>query len=152
MCSRAIPPPVSLPPACLAVQNCIRFNEKPPECAFVTLGCGRSWISRCGLFLGVARVGGVGEHSSGDLFVAFSTANRGAIPQEFGGASPLTSQVTVYSNANINQLFDGVVEATEEAILNALLAAETMTGRDDIVAYRLEPRRLAECLGIDFPK
>jgi D-aminopeptidase len=102
--------------------------------------------------LGVARMGGVGEHSSGDLFVAFSTANRGAIPPEFGGSGPLTSQVTVYSNQHINQLYDGVVEATEEAILNALLAAETMTGRDDIVAHRLEPGRLAECLAIDFPK
>src|SRR5579859_2900420 len=37
MCSRAVPPSASLPPACLAVQNCIRFNEKPSECAFVTL-------------------------------------------------------------------------------------------------------------------
>jgi len=99
--------------------------------------------------LGLARMGGVGEHSSGDLFVAFSTGNRGAIPAEFGPAGPLTSQVTVYSNQHINQLFDGVVEATEEAILNALLAAETMTGRDGIVAHRLDPRRLAECLGIN---
>jgi|SRR5579859_1752409 len=96
--------------------------------------------------LGVARMGGVGEHSSGDLFIAFSTANRGAIPPEFGPAGPLTSQVTVYSNANINHLFDGVVEATEEAILNALLSAETMIGRDDMVAYRLEPDRLVACL------
>ena len=37
MCSQAVPPPARLPPARVAVQNCIRFNEKPPECAFVTL-------------------------------------------------------------------------------------------------------------------
>ena len=96
--------------------------------------------------LGVARAGGIGEHSSGDLFVAFSTANRGAIPHEFGGPGPLTAQLTVYSNSSINYLFDAVVEATEEAIVNALLAAETMIGRDDIVAYRLEPERLLNAL------
>ena len=46
------------------------------------------------------------------------------------------------SNTYINALFDAVVEATEEAIVNALLAAETMTGRDGITAYRLDPDRL----------
>ena len=96
--------------------------------------------------LGVARVGGLGEHSSGDLFLAFSTGNRGAIPHEFGDPGPLTAQIAVYSNSYINHLFAAVVEATEEAILNALLAAETMIGRDDIVAYRLEPARLTAAL------
>ena len=96
--------------------------------------------------LGVARAGGLGGHFSGDLFVAFSTANRGAIGSEFAGSGPLTSQVTMYSNSSITQLFEAVVEATEEAIVNALLAAETMIGRDDIVAYRLEPERLLNAL------
>ncbi len=96
--------------------------------------------------LGVARVGGVGEHSSGDLFLAFSTGNRGAIPHEFGEPGALTAQIAVFANSYINHLFDAVVEATEEAILNALLAAETMVGRDDYVAYRLEPDRLLAAL------
>jgi D-aminopeptidase len=96
--------------------------------------------------LGVARMGGTGEHSSGDLFIAFSTGNRGAIHHEFGEPGPVMAQIAVYSNSYINQLFWAVVEATEEAIVNALLAAETMTGRDDIVAYRLEPDRLTAAL------
>jgi D-aminopeptidase len=50
------------------------------------------------------------------------------------------------SNTYINALFDSVVEATEEAILNALLAAETMTGRDGVTAYRLDPQRLVSVL------
>jgi len=96
--------------------------------------------------LGVARVGGLGEHSSGDLFLAFSTGNRGAIPREFGEPGPVTAQISVLSNHYLNPLFAAVVEATEEAILNALLAAETMIGRDGIVAYRLEPDRLTAAL------
>ena len=96
--------------------------------------------------LGVARVGGLGEHTSGDLFLAFSTGNRGAIPREFGEPGPVTAQISIFSNNYINQLFAAVVEATEEAILNALLAAETMFGRDDIIAYRLEPDRLTAAL------
>src|SRR5262249_46962386 len=72
--------------------------------------------------LGVGRMGGLGEHTSGDLFLAFSTGNRGAIPREFVEPAPLTAQISVYSNGYINYLFAAVVEATEEAILNALLA------------------------------
>jgi D-aminopeptidase len=54
--------------------------------------------------------------------------------------------VTVLSNTYIGALFDAVVEATEEAIVNALLAAETMVGRDGVTAHRLEPARLVEIL------
>jgi D-aminopeptidase len=50
------------------------------------------------------------------------------------------------SNTYITPLFDAVVEATEEAILNALLVAETMTGRDGITAYGLDPERLLVAL------
>ncbi|MDP9382542.1 MAG: P1 family peptidase [Chloroflexota bacterium] len=96
--------------------------------------------------LGIARTGGVGEHWSGDLFLAFSTANRGLPASEYGGSSPFTVPITMLSNTHITPLFDAVVEATEEAILNALLAAETMTGRDGITAHRLEPDRLLTVL------
>ena len=96
--------------------------------------------------LGVARMGGVGEHWSGDLFLAFSTANRGMPACDYGDPSPLIIPLTMLSNSYINALFDAVVEATEEAILNALLAAETMVGRDQITAYRLDPWHLVAIL------
>ena len=92
--------------------------------------------------LGVARTGGVGEHSSGDLFFCFSVANRGMPPSKRVAGVRLTSTVEVLSDLRITPLFDAVVEATEEAIVNALLAAETMVGRDGVTAYALEADRL----------
>jgi D-aminopeptidase len=91
--------------------------------------------------LGVARMGGAGENSSGDLFIAFSTANADA----GNGAAPV-AQVAMLSNDAITPLFYAVIEATEEAILNALLAAETMTGRDGNTAHRLPSDRLVEVM------
>ncbi len=96
--------------------------------------------------LGVARLGGLGENWSGDLFLAFSTANRGMPAADYRQPSPLTYGVSVLSNAYIDPLFAAVVEATEEAIVNALLAAETMVGRDGVTAWRLEPARLVDVL------
>jgi D-aminopeptidase len=96
--------------------------------------------------LGIARTGGVGEHWSGDLFLAFSTANRGIPASEYSDESALTLSLTMLSNTYITPLFDAVVEATEEAIVNALVAAETMTGRDGITAYGLNPARLVATL------
>jgi D-aminopeptidase len=96
--------------------------------------------------LGVARVGGVGENFSGDLFLAFATGNRGLPPGDIADVTPLTVPVTMVPNAHITALFDAVVEATEEAILNALLQAETLTGRDGITAHRLEPELLLETM------
>jgi D-aminopeptidase len=95
--------------------------------------------------LGVARTGGVGEHSSGDLFLAFSTANRG-LPAAEGGDPSLTTRVEVLSNPHITPLFDAVIEATEEAIVNCLVAAETMVGRDGVTAHALPHDLLAEAL------
>ena len=92
--------------------------------------------------LGVARVGGVGEHSSGDIFLAYATGNRGLAALERPGEVALRMQ----SYAHANELFDAVIEATEEAILNALLAAETMTGRDGNTVYALDPDVLVETL------
>jgi D-aminopeptidase len=94
--------------------------------------------------LGVARVGGVGEHSSGDLFLAFATGNRGLPPADIDADAPLTIPVQMLANNYITPLFDAVVEATEEAIVNALCAAETLTGRDGAVAYELPLDRLQE--------
>lgn len=96
--------------------------------------------------LGVGRVGGVGEHWSGDLFIAFSTANRGMPASDLRAPSPVTIAVTMYSNTYISELFEAVVDATEESILNAMLAAETMVGRDGITAHRLDPGRLIDIM------
>jgi D-aminopeptidase len=97
--------------------------------------------------LGVAQVGGVGEHWSGDLFLAFATGNRGMPASELGDVTEITFSVTMYSNTYITALFDAVVESTEEAIVNALLAAETMTGRDGVTAHALGPDRLLDAIG-----
>jgi D-aminopeptidase len=90
--------------------------------------------------LGVARSGGSGENSSGDLMLCFSTGNRGlsAVIDEQTHALA----VTMLGHAHIDALFDAVIEATEEAILNAMLAAGTMHGRHGSVAYGLDPDAL----------
>ena len=88
--------------------------------------------------LGVGRMGGTGAHSSGDLFLAFATGNRGLASGE------REVQLRMLSDTEITPFYDAVIEATEEAILNALLAAETMTGRDGNTAHALEPALLVE--------
>ena len=93
--------------------------------------------------LGVARMGGAGEHTSGDLFLAFATANR--VPLRGPSAGTLSS-VRTFGDDAINGLFYAVIDATEEAILNALLTAGTMVGRDGITAFRLPPERLKSAL------
>jgi D-aminopeptidase len=89
--------------------------------------------------LGIARTGGAGENSSGDLILAWSTGNA-------LGDGAATHAVTMLANDRIDQLFYAAIEATEEAIVNALLAAETTTGRDGRTAHRLDPALLAEVL------
>ncbi|MEA2486035.1 MAG: D-aminopeptidase [Actinomycetota bacterium] len=96
--------------------------------------------------LGIARTGGVGENTSGDIFLAFSTANRDIPPAGLGADTPVSVPVDMLLDTYITFLFDAVVEATEEAILNALLGAETMTGRDNIVAHALDGHELKKIL------
>jgi D-aminopeptidase len=96
--------------------------------------------------IGIARAGGGTQDSSGDLFLCFATGNRGLPTLGSSAKAPLTSDVRTVSNPYMTPLFDAVAESTEEAILNALLAAETMTGRDGITAYALEPAMLLEAL------
>jgi len=86
--------------------------------------------------LGVGRMGGRGENSSGDIFIAFSTANAGAT------ADTGVARIEMLPNARINPLFAATIQATEEAILNAMLAAETMTGADDLRVFALPHDRL----------
>ena len=96
--------------------------------------------------LGIARTGGTGAHSSGDLFLCFATGNR-SIPRTSFRADPrVVADIHVLNDFVIGALFDATIEATEEAILNALVAAETMTGRDGITAYALPHDRLLETM------
>jgi D-aminopeptidase len=96
--------------------------------------------------LGIARVGGAGEHSSGDIFLAFSTGNRGAIGSYKVETATAPLAVTMIPDGAISDLFWGAIEATEEAILNALVAADTMTGRDGITAHRLDHGTLVDVM------
>jgi len=90
--------------------------------------------------LGVGRMGGVASNSSGDIFIAFSTANPHA-SRDSGLA-----QVSMAANDRITPLFEATVQATEEAIVNAMLAAQTMTGADDLTVYGLPHDRLRAIL------
>lgn len=90
--------------------------------------------------LGIGRVGGMGANSSGDIFIAFSTANPGAA-QRTG-----LSKVDLLPNEQITPLFEATVYATEEAIVNALVAAETMSGIDGNTVHALPHDRLRQIL------
>ena len=90
--------------------------------------------------IGIGRVGGLGEDSSGDIFVAFSTASPGAAGRDDVGA------VQLLPNGQISELFAAVTQVTEEAILNAMIAAETMTGINGNTIYALPHDRLQSVL------
>ena len=96
--------------------------------------------------LGIARAGGAGGNSSGDIFLAFSTANAGRMKSHKSGSGEGPLGVDMVPNASITPLFWGAIEATEEAILNALVAADTMVGRDGITAHALPHDRLLEIM------
>lgn len=90
--------------------------------------------------LGLARMGGMGSNSSGDIFIAFSTANTNAWQR-----SELT-QVTMLPNDRITPIFEAAVYATEEAITNAMVAAQTLTGRDGNTVHALPHERVRDVL------
>ena len=91
--------------------------------------------------LGIGNVGGRGENSSGDIFIAFSTANSAEASKDEG-----VSDIKMLPNEKINMLFWATAEATEEAIINAMVAAETMKGKDGNTTYALPHDRLREAL------
>jgi D-aminopeptidase len=100
---------------------------------------------RCAL--GIGRTGGAGENSSGDLILAFSTVLQGIPFTEIATDDlPRTVPVTMVPDAHLDELFYAAVEATEGAIVNALLAAETMTGRKGATAHALTAERLQAAL------
>jgi D-aminopeptidase len=87
--------------------------------------------------LGIGRQGGFGGNGSGDIFVAFSTANAGAWSDD-----PPVKALQMIPNSRISPLFYATVQATEAAITNALLAAETMTGINNFRAYSMPVDRM----------
>jgi L-aminopeptidase/D-esterase-like protein len=90
--------------------------------------------------LGLARTGSTSGNGSGDIFIAFSTANpRAARPSGL-------PQLTMLPNDRMDALFAATAEATEEAIVNALVAAETMTGADNHKAVAIPHDRVREVL------
>jgi L-aminopeptidase/D-esterase-like protein len=90
--------------------------------------------------MGVARTGSSSGNGSGDIFVAFSTANTDAAKQ----SAPV--QLTMLPNDLMNPIFEATVQATEEAIVNALIAAESMTGADNHKVFAIGHDRLRQVM------
>ncbi len=90
--------------------------------------------------LGMARTGSLGGNSSGDIFLAFSTANAGAAsPQAAAPDQPAISlsSIQALTNSDLDPLLYAAAYVTEEAIINAMIAADSMTGRDGFTAKAL---------------
>lgn len=90
--------------------------------------------------MGISRVGSHGEHYSGDIFIAFSTANPG-----IAGREGVTG-IKMLSNDEMNPLFKATVQCVEESIVNTLIAARTSSGINGHTAYQLPHTRLREIL------
>jgi D-aminopeptidase len=90
--------------------------------------------------LGIGRTGGQGENGSGDIFISFSTANTNAFRRRG------LTKVEQLSNDAINPLFDATVQAVEEAIINAMVAAETMEGINGNKAHALPHKKAVDIL------
>ena len=90
--------------------------------------------------LGMGKMGAIGEDGSGDLFLAFST--QATMPAAPG---PVAT-VSTLNNERMNPLFEATVQATQEAILNSMLAADTMTGADGIRVFALPHDRLMDAM------
>jgi D-aminopeptidase len=108
----------------------------PHQCARVAQRAG----------LGIGRLGGAGGNSSGDLFLCFATGNRGLTAADDEPSAQATETLAMLHDSHIDGLFHAVIEATEEAVLNALLAADTMTGRDGVTANALPAGELLRIL------
>ena len=89
---------------------------------------------------GIARTGGMSEHSSGDFGLCFATGNR-ALETDEGELA-----LRMLNDRRIDPLYEATIDAVEESILNALLAAETMTGRDGNTVHALPHDLLLEAL------
>lgn len=91
---------------------------------------------------GIARTGGIGERSSGDFGLCFATGNRGL------EAETAEIPLRMLNDGRIDPIYEAVIDAVEESILNALLAAETMRGRDGNIVHALPTELLLDALGL----
>ncbi len=96
--------------------------------------------------IGLARTGCVGHNGSGDLFLAFSTGNN--VPNSLTAPH----DVKMFPNPHMNELFDGVAEAVEESVINALVAADTTHGFKGHTAYALPHDRLQAAMARYAPR
>ncbi len=94
--------------------------------------------------MGLARTGSISGNGSGDLFLAFSTANETAAGQVAGAS---VRDAKMLPNDSMDPLFEATVEATEEAIVNAMVASDTMTGIDSRTVIGLPRDQLVKVLG-----
>ena len=92
--------------------------------------------------LGLGRMGSIASNGSGDIFIAFSTGNR--VPM----STTTAVDVRTLPAGEMTVMFDAVAEAVEEAIWNALCAAETMTGRNGNTVHGLPSELLGDALGL----
>ncbi len=90
---------------------------------------------------GIARLGGMGERSSGDFALCFATGNRGLL------ADGPELALRMVNDARIDPFYEAVIDAVEESILNAMLASETMSGRGGNTVHSLPHERLRQALG-----
>jgi L-aminopeptidase/D-esterase-like protein len=90
--------------------------------------------------IGISKVGGYASNGSGDIFIAFSTANPGAAKREG------IKETHMLPNDSMGSLFLATAQATEEAIVNAMVAAETMTGINGNTIYALPQDRVIKIL------
>lgn len=125
-------PCTTMPSANDKARPCEPSNEKPGDGSMIVVIATdapllphqlKRLAKRPGHAMG--RLGDIGRESSGDIFMAFSTANPQLNSMQMENIS-----VSAYPNPLLNPIFEGAVQATEEAILNALVGARTMTGRD----------------------
>jgi D-aminopeptidase len=95
--------------------------------------------------LGLARTGTSGSHFSGDLFLAFSTANPGVLASRYPSVTAeRLEQLSFVPWGHVNPFYEACVQATEEAVANALVAGIDMVGRDGNAAPGLPNSRVAE--------
>ena len=139
------------PPADLRMQPCgaktARVDDRPDQGSIIVIVATDApllphQLKRVAqrVSLGVGRQGGFGGNGSGDIFVAFSTANAKVWSAE------AAADVRMISNEGLNPLFTATVQATEAAITNALLAAETTTGANDVRFHALPVDRMLDAM------
>jgi len=93
--------------------------------------------------VGLGRLGAIESDGSGDIFIAFSTANAGADEGNWDTAANKVAQVERLRSEALNPLFEATVQGVEESVINALVAARTMTGADYWTVAARPPRSVA---------